>query len=58
MYFHFDQVKSIFPLGFYSILTVPPALAVMNLFWFWKIFKGMLKTLSKRRQQSENGKAE
>ncbi|KAL5229156.1 hypothetical protein ABZP36_017421 [Zizania latifolia] len=58
MYFHFDQVKSIFRLGFYSILTVPPALAVMNVFWFWKIFKGMLKTLSRRKRHSENGKAD
>uniref|UniRef100_A0A0D9V745 TLC domain-containing protein n=1 Tax=Leersia perrieri TaxID=77586 RepID=A0A0D9V745_9ORYZ len=58
MYFHFDQVKSIFTLGFVSLLTVPPALAVMNLFWFWKILKGMLKTLSKRRQHTENGKSD
>ncbi|OAY67271.1 transmembrane protein 56-B [Ananas comosus] len=50
IYLHFDQVKTIFPLGFYSLITVPPMLALMNLFWFWKIFKGMVKTLSKKRR--------
>ncbi|XP_059659926.1 uncharacterized protein LOC132306531 isoform X1 [Cornus florida] len=49
MFIHFDQVKEVFPLGFYSLLTVPPVLSVMNLFWFWKIAKGMIKTLSKAR---------
>ncbi|KAF5930680.1 hypothetical protein HYC85_031553 [Camellia sinensis] len=46
---HFDQVKQMMPLAFYSLLAVPPVLAVMNLFWFWKIAKGMIKTLSKAR---------
>ncbi|KAJ8510593.1 hypothetical protein OPV22_001027 [Ensete ventricosum] len=49
MYLHFHQVKTIFPLGFYTLLTVSPILALMNLFWFWKILKGMMKTLSKKR---------
>ncbi|KAK9125008.1 hypothetical protein Scep_013854 [Stephania cephalantha] len=49
MYLHFDQVKTIFPLGFYSLLTVPPILSVMNVVWFWKIVKGLIKTLSKAR---------
>ncbi|WOL15911.1 hypothetical protein Cni_G24692 [Canna indica] len=49
MYLHFDQVKTIFPLGFYSLLAVAPMLSIMNLVWFWKIFKGMVKTLSKTR---------
>lgn len=52
IYQHFDQVKTIFPLGFYSLLTAPSLLAVMNLFWFSKIFKGMLKTLVRRRHQA------
>lgn len=43
------QVKQIFPLGFYSLLGVPPVLAMMNIFWFWKIAKGLLKTLSKAK---------
>ncbi|KAF9591808.1 hypothetical protein IFM89_007363 [Coptis chinensis] len=49
MYLHFDEVKKIFPLGFYSLLTVAPILAVMNVFWFWKIARGMMKTLSKAK---------
>ncbi|PIN07969.1 putative protein, contains TBC domain [Handroanthus impetiginosus] len=49
MFIHFDQVKQVFPLGFYSLLTVPPALAMMNVFWFCKIARGMIKTLSKAR---------
>ncbi|XP_051143302.1 uncharacterized protein LOC127259756 [Andrographis paniculata] len=49
MFTHFDQVKKVFPLGFYSLMTVPPVLSIMNLFWFWKIAKGMVKTLRKAR---------
>ncbi|XP_015874792.3 uncharacterized protein LOC107411676 [Ziziphus jujuba] len=49
MLIHFDQVKTIFPLGFYSLLVVPPVLGTMNLFWFWKIAKGLIKTLSKAK---------
>ncbi|XAR58814.1 hypothetical protein NMG60_11014363 [Bertholletia excelsa] len=52
MFTHFDQVKEVFPLGFYSLLVVPPILAVMNLFWFWKIAKGMIKTLVKASKSS------
>ncbi|XP_010555665.1 PREDICTED: transmembrane protein 56 [Tarenaya hassleriana] len=51
MFLHFDQVKQVFPLGFYSLLTIPPALGVMNLLWFWKITKGLIKTLSKARRR-------
>ncbi|KAK7290313.1 hypothetical protein RIF29_04634 [Crotalaria pallida] len=46
---HFDEVKKIFPMGFYSLLVVPPMLAMMNIFWFWKIAKGLFKTLSKAK---------
>ncbi|KAH1226276.1 Transmembrane protein 56-B [Glycine soja] len=54
MWTHFDEasifsVKEIFPLGFYSLLVVPPMLAMMNLFWFWKIAKGLVKTISKAK---------
>lgn len=51
MYQHFDQVKMIFPLGFYSVLLVPSMLAVMNVIWFRKILRGMMKTLSRKRYQ-------
>ncbi|KAJ4719260.1 transmembrane protein 56-B [Melia azedarach] len=47
MTIHFEQVKQVFPLGFYSLLVIPFALAAMNVFWFWKIARGMIKTLSK-----------
>ncbi|KAK7387321.1 hypothetical protein VNO78_28039 [Psophocarpus tetragonolobus] len=49
MWTHFDEVKEIFPLGFYSLIVVPPVLATMNLFWFWKIAKGLVKTISKAK---------
>ncbi|XP_027930395.1 transmembrane protein 56-B [Vigna unguiculata] len=49
MWTHFDEVKEIFPLGFYTLLVVPPVLTIMNLFWFWKIAKGLVKTLSKAK---------
>lgn len=49
MFVHFDQVKEVYPLGFYTLLTVPPMLAMMNLFWFYKIAKGLVKTLSRAR---------
>ncbi|GJN17356.1 hypothetical protein PR202_gb04415 [Eleusine coracana subsp. coracana] len=58
MYFHFDELKSVFTLGFYSVMAVPSAVAVMNVLWFWKICKGMVKTLSKRKKHNENGKTE
>ncbi|CAA2954946.1 transmembrane 56-B-like [Olea europaea subsp. europaea] len=47
MFIHFDQVKEVYPLGFYSLLTVSPVLSLMNIFWFWKIAKGLVKTLKK-----------
>ncbi|XP_012838053.1 PREDICTED: transmembrane protein 56 homolog B-like [Erythranthe guttata] len=49
MFIHFDQVKEIFPLGFYSLISVPPVISVMNIFWFWKIARGMVKTLRKAK---------
>ncbi|KAF7038312.1 hypothetical protein CFC21_048514 [Triticum aestivum] len=58
VYFHYDQVKSIFALGFYGIMTVPPTLAVMNVFWFWKICRGLVRTLSKMKMHTANGKTD
>lgn len=51
MFTHFDQVKEVFTLGFYLLLVVPPVLTAMNLFWFWKIAKGLVKTISKARHR-------
>ncbi|KAM6578503.1 hypothetical protein CsatB_030340 [Cannabis sativa] len=56
MFLHFEEVKTVFPLGFYSLLSVPPVLGIMNLFWFWKISKGLVKTLTKTRQGSKKTK--
>ncbi|KAK4374946.1 hypothetical protein RND71_005623 [Anisodus tanguticus] len=42
-------IKKVYPLGFYSLLTVPPILALLNIVWFWKIAKGLIKTLRKAR---------
>ncbi|EPS63169.1 hypothetical protein M569_11619, partial [Genlisea aurea] len=42
---HLDQVRKVFPVGFYSLIGVPGLLFLMNVFWFWKIAKGMVKTL-------------
>ncbi|KAF3666429.1 putative transmembrane protein 56-B-like isoform X3 [Capsicum annuum] len=49
MFSHFDQIKKVYALGFYSLLTVPPVLALLNLVWFCKIAKGLIKTLRKAR---------
>lgn len=38
-----------FLFGFYTLIMVPSVLAVMNIFWFWKIAKGMIKTLTKAK---------
>ncbi|CDP04013.1 unnamed protein product [Coffea canephora] len=49
LFSHFDQVKEVYTLGFYSLLTVPPVLAMMNAFWFLKIARGLIKTLTRAR---------
>ncbi|KAI7755218.1 hypothetical protein M8C21_025665 [Ambrosia artemisiifolia] len=49
MYARLYQVKQVYTMGFYSTVTIPPALALMNLFWFWKIAKGLIKTLTKAK---------
>lgn len=48
IYLHYDQVKEVFAVGFYYLFIAPPSLAVMNLVWFYKISRGLLRTLSKR----------
>ncbi|XP_047955884.1 TLC domain-containing protein 4-B-like [Salvia hispanica] len=50
MFVHFDQVKKVYWLGFYSLIAIPSVLSLMNLFWFWKIARGMVKTLRKSKQ--------
>lgn len=46
-YAYHDQVKRMHGIGVVMMLVVPSVLSVMNLFWFSKIFKGMLKTLKR-----------
>ncbi|KAK7385641.1 hypothetical protein VNO78_31392 [Psophocarpus tetragonolobus] len=45
----FDEVKEFFLFGFYTLIMVPSVLAVLNIFWFWKIVKGLVKTLTKTK---------
>ncbi|KAJ6306700.1 hypothetical protein OIU78_021919 [Salix suchowensis] len=48
VFLHQYQVKQMHSFGQLLVLVVPVVLSVMNLMWFWKIFKGMKKTLAKR----------
>ncbi|CAA6668607.1 unnamed protein product [Spirodela intermedia] len=49
LYLHYDQVVQMSILTYVIVISVPSALAVMNLVWFRKIVKGMKKTLAKRQ---------
>ncbi|EPS66679.1 hypothetical protein M569_08102, partial [Genlisea aurea] len=46
-YLHFDEVRQVSGVCFYTLFCVPPALAAMNVYWFSKIARGMVKTLAK-----------
>ncbi|XP_061342812.1 uncharacterized protein LOC133288982 [Gastrolobium bilobum] len=49
VYLHFDQVQQMHTFGQILVIVVPVVLSVMNLVWFSKIIKGMMKTLAKRQ---------
>ncbi|KAI3700183.1 hypothetical protein L2E82_44804 [Cichorium intybus] len=49
VYLHYHQVIEMHPIGFLLVFTVPSVLGAMNLMWFGKIIKGMMKTLAKRQ---------
>ncbi|EEF41983.1 conserved hypothetical protein [Ricinus communis] len=49
IYLHYDQVKQLHEFGILLVLIVPAMLSIMNLMWFWKIIKGLKKTLAKRQ---------
>ncbi|XP_050382354.1 uncharacterized protein LOC126799236 [Argentina anserina] len=49
IYLHYEQVKQMHAVGQFLAFGVPPMLAVMNLMWFWKILRGLKKTLAKRQ---------
>ncbi|KAK4355826.1 hypothetical protein RND71_024797 [Anisodus tanguticus] len=48
VYIHFDQVRQMHTFGIFLVSVVPLVLALLNLVWFWKILKGLNKTLAKR----------
>ncbi|KAH0850099.1 hypothetical protein HID58_095787 [Brassica napus] len=48
VYVHYDQVAMMHPFGYLLVFVVPVALSVMNLMWFGKIVKGLMKTLEKK----------
>ncbi|GLU04002.1 hypothetical protein SLE2022_211690 [Rubroshorea leprosula] len=49
VYLHYDQVKQMHLYGLLLVSIVPQVLAVMNMMWFWKIIRGLKKTLAKRQ---------
>ncbi|XP_022994862.1 transmembrane protein 56-like [Cucurbita maxima] len=49
VYLHYDQVIKMHVIGYILVFGVPTVLGMMNLMWFGKIVKGLMKTISKRR---------
>ncbi|KAL8213987.1 hypothetical protein R6Q57_003436 [Mikania cordata] len=49
VYLHYNQVFQMHQIGIFLVFTVPSVLGAMNLMWFGKIVKGMMKTLAKRQ---------
>ncbi|WCJ28464.1 TRAM LAG1 and CLN8 (TLC) lipid-sensing domain containing protein [Euphorbia peplus] len=49
IYINYDQVIKMSSFGCLVVFVVPVALFIMNLMWFIKIVKGLIKTLSKRK---------
>ncbi|XP_038682983.1 TLC domain-containing protein 4-B-like [Tripterygium wilfordii] len=49
IYLHYDELKELCGFGRLLIFVVPVVLSVMNLMWFWKIIRGLKKTLAKRQ---------
>ncbi|KAK6150201.1 hypothetical protein DH2020_017726 [Rehmannia glutinosa] len=49
VYLHHAQVMKMHIVGFLLVFFVPLVLATMNVLWFWKIIKGLKKTLAKRK---------
>ncbi|KAK7300200.1 hypothetical protein RJT34_11037 [Clitoria ternatea] len=49
VYLHFDQIQKIHIFGKILVIVVPLVLSIMNLVWFSKIIKGLMKTLAKRQ---------
>ncbi|KAK9749714.1 hypothetical protein RND81_02G145600 [Saponaria officinalis] len=49
IYTHFNQIKQLSEFGYYLTLISPCVLGALNLMWFVKITKGMMKTLAAKR---------
>ncbi|KAL6197013.1 hypothetical protein ACLB2K_032626 [Fragaria x ananassa] len=49
VYLHYDQVIQMHIFGYILVFAVPAVLAIMNLMWFGKIIKGLIKQLTKRQ---------
>ncbi|KAL3522979.1 hypothetical protein ACH5RR_015813 [Cinchona calisaya] len=49
VYIHYAQVVQMHAVGYLLVLVVPTALAIMNLMWFGKIIKGLIKILAKKQ---------
>ncbi|BBH01271.1 TRAM, LAG1 and CLN8 lipid-sensing domain containing protein [Prunus dulcis] len=47
VYLHYDQVIQMHTFGYLLVFVVPSVLAIMNLMWFGKIIKGLIKQLAK-----------
>ncbi|XVE51702.1 hypothetical protein DITRI_Ditri02bG0062600 [Diplodiscus trichospermus] len=50
VYLHYNQVIKMHTFGYVLVFGVPSILATMNLMWFGKIIKGLMKTLAKKRR--------
>ncbi|KAK8524676.1 hypothetical protein V6N13_015687 [Hibiscus sabdariffa] len=49
VYLHYTQVIKMHAFGYMLVFGVPSVLAIMNLMWFGKIIKGVVKVLTKRQ---------
>ncbi|KAM1004324.1 hypothetical protein ACFX13_004600 [Malus domestica] len=47
VYLHYDMIIQMHIFGYLLVFIVPTVLAVMNLMWFGKIIKGLMKQLAK-----------
>ncbi|KAL8137576.1 hypothetical protein V2J09_003577 [Rumex salicifolius] len=47
LFLHYDQIEQLTSFGFALICFVPVVLSVLNVMWFGKIIKGLVKTLQK-----------
>ncbi|KAI5058660.1 hypothetical protein GOP47_0026830 [Adiantum capillus-veneris] len=48
LYNHYDQVQRMSAPAYYCLLVVPPCFAILNLAWFIKVIRGLLKTFFKK----------